>query len=416
MITLLFSVLITQQIFGNDYKSVIHERDTAIIFRFVPERLMFYSPFLDNEPAIREAVDFIDSHRDEICSGKAYIVIRGYCSSYPTEEANRAAAKNRTNQVKSYFITLHGMKEDYYRTKNYTTAYKGQKDIVAIIGLEYVEGYEPEDITVPESIPAETSADETLTPETIEEDAEEADIENTEELMEEDTGETDMTVENETGTGESEEKIVQDAAAENEAPDATGTIAAEPETAKTEVVANTEVTKIYVESPWVLKTNLLYDCLLSPSLEIEYRINEKWSVALEGNVSWWSRDSKHKYYQLANVSPEARYWFKTSEPYHGHYLGAFIGGGLYDLENGYRGYQGEGGYAGISYGYVFPIGKVLSLEAGVGVGYMYTRYREYIPIDQCYVYQQTSALNYFGPLKLKLALAWRIGYKKGGAR
>lgn len=184
------------------------------------------------------------------------------------------------------------------------------------------------------------------------------------------------------------------------------------------VADTTKAVEAKPESPWVLKTNLIYDCLLSPSLEVEYRINKNWSVALEGSVAWWSIDSRHKYYQLANLSPEARWWFKTKEPYHGHYLGCFVGGGLYDLENGARGYQGEGGYAGISYGYVFPIGRNLSLEFGVGVGYMYTQYREYLPIDQCYVYQQTSALNYVGPLKLKIAISWRIGEnkKEGGAQ
>ena len=40
-------------------------------------------------------------------------------------------------------------------------------------------------------------------------------------------------------------------------------------------------------------------------------------------------------------------------------------------------------------------------------------------MDGHYVYQQTESLNYFGPLKLKCALVWRLwdtGKKKGGAR
>ena len=91
----------------------------------------------------------------------------------------------------------------------------------------------------------------------------------------------------------------------------------------------------------------------------------------------------------------------------------------YDLENGKEGYQGEAEMVGVSYGYMFPIGRRSSLEAGIGVGYMHSKYEEYLPIDGHYVYQQTNRMNYFGPLKLKFALVWRLwdtGKKKGGAR
>lgn len=167
-----------------------------------------------------------------------------------------------------------------------------------------------------------------------------------------------------------------------------------------------------------LKTNLLYDAILMPSLEVEYRIDDRWSVNLEGEVAWWSENSKHKYYQIATISPEARYWFGTKKPWHGHYIGAFAGGSWYDLENGGRGYQGEAVMAGLSYGYMFPIGRRLSLEAGIGIGYLHTEYEEYLPVDGHYVYQQTSRTNYFGPVKLKFALVWRPWNvnKKGGAR
>ena len=172
-----------------------------------------------------------------------------------------------------------------------------------------------------------------------------------------------------------------------------------------------------------LKTNLLADIALMPSLEVEYLINEQWSVAAHGAVAWWSNDPAHKYYQISTIYPEARWWFKTKEPWHGHYLGVFAGGTWYDLERGARGYQGEGGFVGLSYGYMFPISKCLSFEAGLGVGYLYTKYREYLPVDFMggthYVYQQTSVLNWLGPLKVKFAFVWRLwdtNKRKGGDR
>lgn len=167
-----------------------------------------------------------------------------------------------------------------------------------------------------------------------------------------------------------------------------------------------------------IKTNLLYDAVLMPSLEVEYRIDNRWSINLEGEVAWWSNKTDHKYYQIATISPEGRYWFKARKPWHGHYVGAFVGGGWYDLENGDRGYRGELWMAGLSYGYMFPIGRCLSLETGIGVGFLHTKYKEYLPVDGHYVYQQTSRTNWLGPVKLKFALVWRLWdiNRKGGAR
>ena len=167
-----------------------------------------------------------------------------------------------------------------------------------------------------------------------------------------------------------------------------------------------------------LKSNLLYDAALMPSLELEYKFNDRWSVGLEGNVAWWSNDSKHKYYQIATIIPEVRYHLNPQNGWNGHYLGLFVGGGKYDLENGKKGYYGEGGMLGLSYNYVFNAGKYISFEAGLGVGAMYTRYKEYIPVNGYYLYQQTKHLWYGGPLRLKFAIVWRFWNKqcKGGDR
>lgn len=157
-----------------------------------------------------------------------------------------------------------------------------------------------------------------------------------------------------------------------------------------------------------IKTNLIYDVLLMPSLELEYRFKDRWSVNVEGEVAWWKNDAKHQYYQIATIIPEGRFWFKTRNPWHGHYVGVFVGGNWYDLEAGKRGVQGESVLAGVSYGYMWPVTRCLSFEAGLGIGYMYTKFEEYLPEDGCYVYQRTKKMHYFGPLKLKLGFVWRL--------
>ena len=171
------------------------------------------------------------------------------------------------------------------------------------------------------------------------------------------------------------------------------------------------------EFPWVFKTNLLYDALLSPSIEAEYRFSAHWSTHVDFSMAWWSNKKKHKYYQLVQFSPEVRFWLNSKHDWHGHYIGAFIGAGHYDLSAGEEGYLGDFMMIGLSYGYMFPISRVLSLEAGIGVGYMNTEYEKYLPLDGHYVYQQTSRTGYIGPLKAKFSLVWHLKCnKKGGNR
>ncbi len=157
-----------------------------------------------------------------------------------------------------------------------------------------------------------------------------------------------------------------------------------------------------------IKNNFLYDVALMPNLEVELRIDDHWSIALEGGVAWWGKYAKNKSYRLAMVSPEARYWIRPHDWWHGLYVGAFAGGVFYDFLKDRPGYRGDGVMGGLSVGYMWPLNRSLSLEAALGAGYLYTRYKEYIPLDGHHVYQRTKDINYFGPLKVKLALVWRL--------
>lgn len=170
-----------------------------------------------------------------------------------------------------------------------------------------------------------------------------------------------------------------------------------------------------------LKTNLLYYAALMPNLSVEWLVNKQWSVAVEGNMAWWSNEPKLKCYRIATVDVEGRYWVRPRDFWHGFYVGAFAGGGLYDLENGKNGHQGEGAFAGASVGYMWPVRRNISLEVGLGAGYLYTRDKEYMPYEGHYVYQRSRSINYFGPLKLKFSFVWRFldrdkAKRKGGRK
>lgn len=160
--------------------------------------------------------------------------------------------------------------------------------------------------------------------------------------------------------------------------------------------------------PIAIKTNMLYYPVLMPNIEVEWLISDLWSASLEGNVAWWANDKEFKCYRVAIVDAEARRWIRPRAPWHGLYAGAFAGGVKFDLENG-TGYQGKCALVGLSVGYVWPIGRRLSLEAAVGAGYMRIHSKKYIPLDGHYLYQQTKNIDYFGPLKVKFSLVWRLG-------
>ncbi len=157
-----------------------------------------------------------------------------------------------------------------------------------------------------------------------------------------------------------------------------------------------------------LKTNLLYYGILMPNLELEWLIKDKWSVAIEGNMAWWGHYRNNKSYRMVIIDAEARRWIKPRSPWHGMYVGVVAGGGWYDLLRDSRGYYGEGLLAGLTFGYMWPITRHLSLEAEAGVGYVYTRYKRYKPIDDHHIYMRTKNLNYVGPIKLKFSLVWRF--------
>lgn len=159
---------------------------------------------------------------------------------------------------------------------------------------------------------------------------------------------------------------------------------------------------------FALKTNMLYYGILLPNLEFEWLINKHWSVAAEGNLAAWGSYKRERSYRITLLDAEGRYWIKPRKPWNGFYVGIMAGGGWYDLEKGTPGHYGWGVMSGITGGYMWPITSRLSLEAEIGAGYLFTRYKDYRPFEGHHVYMRTKELNYFGPLKLKFSLAWRF--------
>lgn len=168
-----------------------------------------------------------------------------------------------------------------------------------------------------------------------------------------------------------------------------------------------------VASYFALKSNLLYDALLVPNLSLEASIGSGWTLGAGGMLAWWSKDAKHRYWRIYGGDLEIRKYFGTlakSKPLQGHHLGIYGDFLTYDFEFGAKGYQSKATYAaGIKYGYSHPIANRLNLDFALGIGYLHSNYKTYVPRDGCYVYQETKKRKWLGPTQAEISLVWLLG-------
>jgi hypothetical protein len=165
---------------------------------------------------------------------------------------------------------------------------------------------------------------------------------------------------------------------------------------------------------------MLYDAAFLPNLTAEWYMGKQWSLAAEGNWSWWLFDRPIQngwYHRIQVAGLELRKWVKSPYPLQGHAVGVYSMIGNYDTrfftkdENsaGYLSYLSWS--AGLSYGYSFPIARRFNIELGVAAGFFggkYYRYDYCIPDEQ---WERKAAYNrkYIGPTRVGVSLVWLLG-------
>lgn len=186
--------------------------------------------------------------------------------------------------------------------------------------------------------------------------------------------------------------------------------------------------------PYVsLKTNMLFDALMTPNLEVEVPIEwSRWSVMAEWWTPWyrWNGHNKHNHsYELLMLGAELRYWFSRRDAQcprllAGHFVGIYGAGGKYDIQPGrkhHEGWQGEFGSIGLTYGYSFHLSRHWRLELSLSAGYVGGPQHYYHGMfdDTHLIWQHDDRLHYVGPTKLKVSVAYLIGWhsiRKGGSK
>ncbi|MDR2936952.1 MAG: DUF3575 domain-containing protein [Rikenellaceae bacterium] len=167
-----------------------------------------------------------------------------------------------------------------------------------------------------------------------------------------------------------------------------------------------------------IRTNLLYDAFLLPTLGLEWRTdNDRFGIKLDGGYSFWG--SEHgRVQKIWFANPELRWYLGAEKRF---YLGAggtfseynvhkyLIGGSLSDD----IGYQGHLWNAGVTAGYRLPLARRLSLDFNLGLGYTSLEYETFRMIDRTRYYgEKNLTKDFWGPTQLGVNLVWTIGNNK----
>lgn len=169
---------------------------------------------------------------------------------------------------------------------------------------------------------------------------------------------------------------------------------------------------------WAVKTNLLYDATATINLGVEKGLSSKWTIDLSANFNGWTFSDNKKWKHWL-VQPELRYW--PCERFNGHFVGAHLLGGVYNLSNidmdfklfgtdfgeldGNR-FEGWMVGVGVAYGYHWMLSRRWSLEGVIGLGYVYSRADKYLCPRCGEQLEDNEPHHYLGPTKAALNLIY----------
>lgn len=323
--------------------------DTTCIFRFVPQKDMFYVPWKGNDTELARLLEYIENNKATILDGKLPLLVDGYCNSQGSKVKNLATAKIRANRVKSELIIRAKIKEENFITHNHAT----EGDFVTVR------------LTVPVKETAVTDAEAEARCK-----AEEARLA------------AEPTV-----AGRRERQKAEAAAQQN-------TLADTP-----------SETKITTDHHLSLRANLLRWATLTPDLGLEWRICPSWGIAVNGSWTSWSWSDKDRRYALWEVAPEVRYYMGEKKAW---YLGAMFKAGQFNYKLSETGKQGDLMGGGITTGYQLRLNKALTLDFNLGLGYLNADFEKYEVIDGVRVRCGNETKNWCGPINAGVTLVWKL--------
>lgn len=163
-----------------------------------------------------------------------------------------------------------------------------------------------------------------------------------------------------------------------------------------------------------VKTNALYWATLTPNVALEVALGDQFTTDWHFLYNPWTFSENRKM-KLMAAQPEFRYWF--CERFNGHFIGMHLLGGIYNIGNidadfkllgadfgmlkDHR-YEGWMVGAGVGYGYQWILSKHWSIEAEIGLGYIYTRSDKFECTTCGDKLEENVPHHYGGPTKFAL--------------
>ena len=341
--------------------------DKVVVFRFLPGEEMF--SLKGNEAELERLYMLVEKYGAEITAGGMPVYVDGYCASLPTAKENLNTAFARANRVKSELITQKGLKEADFITANYARAYHNNKDLVVVT------------LRIP-SAKATTGTMPTQ-----------------EKVKREEPQQKQVAVEQKTKTAVEKPS--------------------EPSTVEQQLALVSEQRIRETEQPYrfAVRTNVLYDAFLLPTLGVEWRMNENVGIKLDASLAWWG-GNHGKVQKMWLVNPEVRWYLLREKRF---YVGA---SGTYGEYNIYKyplgsvlskdtGYQGTMWNAGLTVGYQLYLSRCFSVDFNLGLGHTRFDYDTFGITDGMRVYKEREKTkNLWGPTQAGISLIWTIGRNK----
>lgn len=355
--------------------------DSTFVFHYPPCIQMFKADYKSN----RQTLQLLKKRLQTFSKGKDTLYVNGYSGECENDSRNQRTAFHRCINLKGYLINYYGLRERDFKTVNTPHNHPDLGDIV-VISYSSLPPLKQMEEDVSKSLPAEKE-------------------QKTEEI-------TPVVVEKETEPVREEQEIKEEIQqVEQQVTPVQQQVKSEPEQTDKPMQTDESVSAPQTSSRYVaVKTNLAAWAGTIMNLAADVQVSEHFSVELP--VLWcpWHVSSKHAV-KTFTIQPEGRYWL--ARPGKGHFFGVHAHIGWFNVKWNRDRYQDTSRPllgAGISYGYLLPLGEHWAGEFTLGAGYANLKYNTYYNIGNG-ARIDTRTKNYWGITRVGISVVYRFNLK-----
>ncbi|MEL5895215.1 DUF3575 domain-containing protein [Bacteroides sp. GD17] len=355
--------------------------DSTFVFHYPPCIQMFKADYKSN----RQTLQLLKKRLQTFSKGKDTLYVNGYSGECENDSRNQRTAFHRCINLKGYLINYYGLRERDFKTVNTPHNHPDLGDIV-VISYSSLPPLKQMEEDVSKSLPAEKE-------------------QKTEEI-------TPVVVEKETEPVREKQEIKEEIQqVEQQVTPVQQQVKSEPEQTDKPMQTDESVSAPQTSSRYVaVKTNLAAWAGTIMNLAADVQVSEHISVELP--VLWcpWHVSDKHAV-KTFTIQPEGRYWL--TRPGEGHFFGVHAHIGWFNVKWNRDRYQDTSRPllgAGISYGYLLPLGEHWAGEFTLGAGYANMKYNTYYNIGNG-ARIDTRTKNYWGITRVGISVVYRFNLK-----